>query len=75
MPTRKVSERERLTIYARTASDEQLEEALEILNIEIRIRKGGGRKVASKKAATKKPATVPPGPPNPPKPATDQPQG
>ena len=49
MPTRKISERERLTLYARQATNEQLEEALEILRIEARVRSGGGRKVAAKK--------------------------
>lgn len=59
MPTRKVSERERLTIYARTATDDQLAEAMEILSIEARIRKGG-QKAAPKKAPTKrKPAESP----------------
>lgn len=62
MPTRKVTERERLTLYARQATDEQLEEALEILRIEARIRAGqkGTANSASKpkKAASKKPAAA-----------------
>ena len=74
MPTRKITERERLTLYARQATDDQLTEALEILNIEVRIRKGSKGGPAPKKAATRKPAAAP-GPPNPPKPANDIPQG
>lgn len=54
MPTRKVSDRERLTIFARTASDDELDQALEILQVEARIRK----------AATKRPAAAPPPPPD-----------
>lgn len=49
MPTRKISEREKLTTYARTASDDELATALEIFQIETRVR-------ASAKAANKKPA-------------------
>ena len=64
MPTRKVSERERLTLYARQATDEQLEEALEIISIERRIRAGSRPKAApaTKKAvkgASKRPAAKP----------------
>lgn len=59
MPTRKISERERLTIYARTATDEQLDEAIEILAIEARIRKGK-KPTASPKRASKKPAAAGP---------------
>lgn len=63
MPTRKVSDRERLTIFARTASDDELAQALEILQVEARIRKAGA-KPAAKKAATKRPAAAPPPPPD-----------
>jgi hypothetical protein len=38
MPTCKVSEREKLTIFARTATDDELEEAYEIFGIERRVR-------------------------------------
>lgn len=57
MPTRKVSERERLTLYARQATDDQLTEALEILRIEQRARAAS----KPKKAATtvRKPSTSP----------------
>lgn len=60
MPTRKISERERLTLYARQATDEQLEEALEILRIEVRARAASKPRTAaaSKKAASKKPAAA-----------------
>lgn len=78
MPTRKISEREKLTTYARTASDDELATALEIFQIESRVRTAA--KAASKKPAGRKAETVPtvqrvPGPPNPPKPTNDNPQG
>lgn len=53
MPTRKVSDRERLTIFARTATDDELEAALEILRVEAQVRKA--TKQPAKKTATKKP--------------------
>lgn len=49
MPTRKISEREKLTTYARTASDDELAQALEIFQIESRVR-------TAAKATVKKPA-------------------
>lgn len=76
MPTRKISERERLTMYARSASDDELDEALEILTVERRVRN------AKKPTTNPKPRTRPvakaekvPGPPNPPKPDNDNPVG
>lgn len=53
MPTRKVSEREKLTIFARTATDEELDQAFEILSIERRIRTGAKAKVGQKPARTR----------------------
>lgn len=38
MPTRKITERERLTLWARQCSDDELAEATEILRIEQRAR-------------------------------------
>ena len=77
MPSRKITERERLTLYARQASDDELDQALEILRIEARIRAGQkGTANKPKKAASRKVENnTPPGPPNPPKPANDNPQG
>lgn len=49
MPSRKISEREKLTTYARTASEDELATALEIFQIESRVR-------AASKTANKKPA-------------------
>lgn len=49
MPTRKITERERLTIFARTASDDELAQALEILTVESRVRGRAGKQTASKK--------------------------
>lgn len=72
MPTRKITEREKLTIFARTASDDELAQALEILTVESRVRGRAAKPV--RKVSSRKPAAVP-GPPNPPKPANDQPQG
>lgn len=74
MPTRKVSERERLTMYARQASDDELETALEILRVEQRARTMKPTARKTEKAAGNKKAVVP-GPPNPPKPANDNPVG
>lgn len=62
MPTRKVSERERLTLYARQATDDQLEEATEILRIEQRARAATKPKKAAPKPATPKPANKPTAP-------------
>lgn len=72
MPTRKISEREKLTIFARTASDDELEAALEILRIEASVRKQA--KQPTRTTTTRKPR-VAPGPPNPPKPDNDNPVG
>ena len=58
MPTRKVTERERLTIFARTASDDELEQALEILRVEAQVRRA--TKQPAKKAAAAKKSTPPP---------------
>lgn len=54
MPTRKISEREKLTTYARTATDDELATALEIFQIESRVRTAA--KAAGKKPAANKPA-------------------
>ena len=63
MPTRKVSERERLMTYARSASDDDLEQAFEILSVERRIRTGGKKAgQQTTKRSTKKPASTPPPP-------------
>lgn len=64
MPTRKVSERERLTMYARQATDAELDTAFEILSIERRVRAAGKSKPVNgtgtaKKSASKKPASAP----------------
>lgn len=48
MPTRKVTDREKMLLFARGASDQQLDEALEILGVERRFRQ-----------ANKRPATQP----------------
>lgn len=72
MPTRKITERERLTIFARTASDDELAQALEILTVESRVRGRAGKQPADKadkKPRARKEPTAVPGPPNPPKPA------
>lgn len=64
MPTRKISERERLTLYARQASDDELDQALEILRVEQRARAvpkakpATAKKAASKKAAGPAPDTA-----------------
>ena len=54
MPNRKISEREKLTTYARTATEEELATALEIFQIESRVR--ASAKTAGKKPAANKPA-------------------
>ena len=59
MPSRKITERERLTLYARTASDDELDQALEILRIEERVRRARKPAANKPKPATKKPAGVP----------------
>ena len=69
MPTRKLSEREKLTMFARTATDEQLDQAYEIIDIERRIRRNAGVKAKVVKKATK------PTPLTPPKQAEDNSQG
>lgn len=74
MPTRKISEREKLTMWAREASDEALDTALEILSIEKRIR-SGKKPTANTGTRKRTRRETPPGPPNPPKPDNDQPQG
>ena len=56
MPTRKISDRERWTRWAREASDDELDEALEILRIEQSVR---GAKKPAKKATNKKTAARP----------------
>lgn len=60
MPTRKVSEREKLTIFARSASDDELAQALEILQVESRVRAASKRPPTPR---TRKPASTPPLPP------------
>jgi hypothetical protein len=76
MPTRKMSDLEKLLLFAREATDDELQQALDIINIERRIR-AGKRPTANprKPRAASKPKEVPPGPPNPPKPDRDNPQG
>lgn len=73
MPTRKISEREKLTMYARSAGDDELDEAIEILSIEKRVR--GMKKPVANTRQRNRAKDVPPGPPNPPKPTNDNPQG
>lgn len=65
MPSRKISEREKLTTYARTASEDELAQALEIFQIESRVRtaakatvkKPAGNKVTKAEKAPKDPAS------------------
>lgn len=57
MPTRKISDREKLTLFARSASDTELDEAFEILAIERRVRAAGKKPTTTRtRTAAKKPA-------------------
>lgn len=73
MPTRKISDRERLTLWARGATDDEIAEAEEIIRVEKAARKATklGPNPGPRKARTQRV----PGPPNPPKPDNDNPQG
>ena len=61
MPTRKITEREKLTIFARTATDDELAQALEILQVESRVR-AASKSTANRKPVIRKPAVGAPGP-------------
>lgn len=67
MPTRKISEREKLTIFARTASDDELASALEILQVEQRVR--AASKQPTRQTNKRRPAAASPN--SPPKTADD----
>ena len=57
MPTRKISEREKLTIFARTATDDELASALEILQVEARVRAASKQPPRKRERARKDPAS------------------
>lgn len=58
MPTRKVSDRERLTVWARTADDTQLDTAEEIIRAEKSARKAVKGGPAPRRAKVERVPTV-----------------